>query len=151
MDDRERTRTVVLLIVWLGLIALFSTPLPAHDRVSELLFRLARAAGADYSANEIRHVAWFIRKSAHPLVYGVLALIALRFLNARSGVRRGAVRPRLYFMAFAFAVVVGTIDELHQSSVPERSGSAVDVLLDAVGAAVALSVHFVVRRTRAPG
>jgi hypothetical protein len=47
------------------------------------------------------------------------------------------LRSRL-FIAGGIALVVGIADEVHQLSVPGRNGSAVDVVLDTVGIALAL-------------
>jgi hypothetical protein len=43
-------------------------------------------------------------------------------------------------MALAVAVAWASVDEIHQTSVPSRTGSPVDVAIDATGAAAALAV-----------
>lgn len=148
----ESRRAALLLIAWIAVIAISSTAITAHGAVTQTLFRLSRSAGARLSRQEIETAAWFLRKAAHPIVYGILALLMVRYLAARLTPRVIPPPLRLYLAAFAFAVIVGVADELHQSIVPDRGGSAVDVLLDAGGAALALLAHFLlaVRRRRAP-
>ncbi len=52
------------------------------------------------------------------------------------------------FVAGGIALVVGIFDEIHQLSVPGREGSAGDVVLDAVGIAIALLLFFRFFKTR---
>ena len=73
-----------------------------------------------------------LRKLAHAAEYGVLGALLLR----------ATARPRV-------AVVLGSLyavsDELHQSFVPGRAGSPLDVALDAVGVAIGIVLWQVVR------
>lgn len=78
---------------------------------------------------------WAVRKAAHLAEYGVLALLLLRAF--RGGTRlRGPIAAAA---AIAFCVLVASGDELHQAGVASRSGSAVDVGIDLLGAALALA------------
>ena len=152
MPLTTRTRAALFLFLWIVVIAVFSTSLAAHGTVTQLLLRVSRAAGAGYSPPQIESAAWLLRKAAHPVAYGVLAFLLLNYLSVRFAPERPVPPVRLYAIAFALAVLVGVIDELHQSIVPQRGGSAVDVLLDAGGAALALLAHYLLaaRRGRAP-
>lgn len=69
---------------------------------------------------------WFLRKSAHVGEYAVLFLLVRRAMAGRSGV-----------WAFLFCVAYAATDEYHQAFVPFRDGNARDVLIDALGAALA--------------
>lgn len=74
------------------------------------------------------------RKVAHVLAYGFLALSYLRIL---------AGKPNRYFLAWLFALLFAVSDELHQSFVPNRNGSLIDVLVfDNIGALTALFWHW---------
>lgn len=76
-----------------------------------------------------------IRKGAHLVSFGILALLAY-FALAGSFARRAA--RQLAWVAFGFAVVYAVADEFHQTFVPSRDGKLTDVLIDAAGAALAL-------------
>jgi hypothetical protein len=68
-----------------------------------------------------------LRKLAHAAEYAVLGALLQRALG----------RP---WVAFAAGALYAVSDELHQSFVPGREGSALDVALDAVGVAVGVAV-----------
>ena len=71
--------------------------------------------------------------SGHLIVYGVLAALlwwALRGMGARY--------PATW--ALILAVLYGVTDEYHQSFVPGRTMSVIDVMVDLVGASAALLI-----------
>ena len=69
----------------------------------------------------------------HLLVYAVLVLLWERALRA-AGVRRAG------WWALAIAALYGLSDEFHQSFVPGRTMTVVDLAFDVVGAGAALLV-----------
>ena len=77
-----------------------------------------------------------LRHFAHVVAYAVLAGLVVLAL-ARSRQRPG---PALAGLAVALAVVYGVTDEFHQSFVPGRTSHAIDVVYDAIGAVVGVSV-----------
>ena len=66
-----------------------------------------------------------LRKLAHTFEYAVLGALLARALR----------RPGL---AFVLAVLYAASDELHQTFVPGRHGSPVDVVIDSVGIALGI-------------
>jgi VanZ family protein len=64
---------------------------------------------------------WVLRKSAHFVSFGILALLADGALNGRW---------RAWFFTLGYAV----LDEIHQTFVPSRVGSPLDVVIDSAGA-----------------
>ncbi len=75
-----------------------------------------------------------LRRLAHLAVFGILALLVLRALGGAGAPGTG----RRAAAALVIAALLGGVDELHQSFVPDRTGRLADVALDAVGAAIAL-------------
>ena len=72
-------------------------------------------------------------KVVHGCAYGVLATLVHHAIRS--------TRPPLLslgpvFFAFVFALLYGLMDEVHQAYVPGRDASALDLLADAVGAAI---------------
>ena len=68
-----------------------------------------------------------LRKCAHATEYAILALLLYRALSRELPA---------FLIGFAYAIT----DELHQAFVPDRTGQAIDVVYDAIGAAVGLVI-----------
>ncbi len=96
---------------------------------------------------QIEIVHALIRKTAHLTVYGILAGLWLRaFVRERA-----LPLPVATWAAFAITVAWACVDELHQATVPSREGSALDVAVDAVGAATILIVARAAQRRNGRG
>lgn len=83
-----------------------------------------------------------MRKSAHVIVYATLSALWFR---AQRGPRSGW-QPSWALVALLVSVLVAISDEVHQSFVPARTGTAWDVVLDTfaaflVQAAIAVSAR----------
>jgi VanZ family protein len=85
--------------------------------------------------------------SGHLLAYAGLAALFWWALRGRAGVRYPAT------WALIFAVLYGMTDEFHQSFVPGRTMSSADLLVDLIGASLALVIanQVIARRLRARG
>ncbi|MGE3175665.1 MAG: VanZ family protein [Planctomycetota bacterium] len=81
-----------------------------------------------------------LHNAAHVVAYGGMALLAL--LALRGG---AAARRRDLWFAWGVAVAYGGVDEIHQRFVPGRTSSVADLLADAAGAALALSILLAAR------
>jgi len=86
-----------------------------------------------------------IRKTGHFLGYGTMGLLWLRAW--------WMTLPRAAFLLNAALALVGTaavasLDEFHQSFLPNRTGISSDVLLDCSGAAVLVLLYLLLRSLR---
>jgi VanZ family protein len=77
-------------------------------------------------------------KLLHAIGYGAFALLAIRAFHGGFGPMTAGATT----LAFLFTVGYGITDEIHQSFVPGRNPSALDVVADAVGFALAAGVLF---------
>ena len=77
-----------------------------------------------------------LKKAAHMMEYGTLAFLLWRALSRG----RGALSRSALVTAFVVSVLYAASDEYHQTFVPGRNGTPVDVGIDAVGVLVALLV-----------
>lgn len=88
-----------------------------------------------------------VKKGGHMTGYGLLALAFWFGLNQP----RDAAISRHYVIAWFVAVLYAVSDEIHQSFVPGRHPSPLDVLVfDAGGAALALVFLYIWTRFRKP-
>lgn len=92
--------------------------------------------------DEIHH---HIRKTGHFTGYGLLCITSLRgwmltFARRLRSLPTGAWRARSALMAICTTVFVASCDELHQSFMPDRTGTIVDVGIDTFGGLCFLAV-----------
>ena len=87
---------------------------------------------------------YFTNLAHAPLFGGFAALLGLVLWPREDA---GASLPLRLLSAWGLAVLYAISDEIHQSFTPGRSSSAVDVMTDALGAALAL---LILRRVMAP-
>lgn len=74
-----------------------------------------------------------MRKSAHVVLFGVLAYLTWSTLHLKSN---------RYIISWLFVTVYAASDEWHQSFVPGRGAAVHDVVLDSTAAFVVLSIIF---------
>jgi VanZ family protein len=77
-----------------------------------------------------------LKKAAHMIEYGILASLLWRALSRG----QGALSRSAWVTAFVVSVLYAASDEYHQTFVPGRNGTPVDVGIDTVGALIALLV-----------
>ena len=103
--------------------------------VPALILMIVIFAFSSRSSNELPDFGgwdYFVKKSAHGIGYGLLALAYLRALPNRN-----------YKLAWFLAVLYSLTDEFHQSFVPGRRASLIDVFVfDNLGAIIALFLHY---------
>jgi VanZ family protein len=78
-----------------------------------------------------------VKKGGHMLGYGLLATAFWHGLRW-SG--------KLWWLALVLAMLYAVTDEFHQSFVPGRHPSPVDVVIDAAGSAIVLAISAFVRK-----
>lgn len=102
-----------------------------HTRpaLRSLLWRIAPALAARLQPHQVNRIDYNIRKTAHVTEYCLLAVLAYR------AIRRD--HPHFQSRQILFPLVLGVgyaaSDEWHQSFVPSRTSSVVDVVYDSLG------------------
>jgi VanZ family protein len=154
-----RLRTIldwVPAVLSVVIIALESTATMSSDNTSRWLYPFwTRFLGPISAANwgELHHL---IRKTGHFVGYGFVSVTF--FYGWRQTLHHMAVKHwtlwrRASIAAVLCTLVVATMDEYHQSFIPSRTSSPVDVGIDLCGAMAAqllllLVVHLVSRLPR---
>lgn len=136
-------------LLWMSLVLALSTNSFSGEQTGGIL---ERVLGALWPAllrrldqAQIEWVNFAIRKLAHLTEYAILA-----FLWSR-GFTRAAGRPGRAGILRALLVTTATavVDEAHQASCAERTGTIADVLLDGMGAVVGGVMYHVWERRHA--
>jgi len=120
-------------VLWAGAIFLFSTGYFGGDDTSQFIIPFLRWLLPGASPETLNEIHFLIRKASHVGEYFLFSLLVLRGVRGEAG----GWRWRWGVMALLVAAGYATLDEFHQSFVPERGGAAQDVLLDSAGAVVA--------------
>lgn len=100
-----------------------------------LIFLMSAQAKSDVPHHSSHVVDWGLKKSGHLLEYGILALLLWRAITGSIGEKAS---PWHAWVIPLVCLVFAATDEYHQSFVPGRGSSASDVMIDALGIAVAL-------------
>jgi VanZ family protein len=128
-------------VVWMAVIYLFSAQPSSGQHSHAFVAWLLGLAGLQADPAGLGVLQLGVRKLAHLTEYAVLAALLGWAL------RPGATRwPVAWGLALAWA---GT-DEWHQTFVPNRVGTPVDVAIDGLGAALAAVVGWRFERARRP-
>jgi VanZ family protein len=118
--------------------------------------------GADHTSGPLQHIVeWFtgpltqpqwwklhliIRKCGHFTGYGLVSLTWFRavWMTYRTERRRGTRKIVAHLLAMLGTLLVASADEFHQTFLPNRTGTPVDVLIDCTGALLVQLVIFLV-------
>ena len=82
---------------------------------------------------EVREINVIVRKLAHMVEFGTLAMLIWWSINKK---------PNAYIIAWILATLFAVTDEWHQVYVPMRTPSVNDVVLDSLGAMITLYIIF---------
>jgi VanZ family protein len=134
------------VLIWLAIIFVGSTDLMSAEHTSRIIGPILRWFKPDVSAETIARLQFFVRKAGHVSEYAVLA--ALLWRGLRYGTRRERRMSILFAGAWFACAMFAASDEFHQSFVPSRTASPTDVMIDAFGALIALTICVAVARRK---
>ncbi|MEX2355565.1 MAG: VanZ family protein [Thermaerobacterales bacterium] len=123
MKNRAATRWLISLTVTFLVLSQSQSPIRVTPLVLQVIPDLLDIL--DISA---RTFEFYARKTLHVLAYGALTLTWISTAVAQFPGWRWAVPT-----AMAVALIIAIIDESVQATIPHRSGSVCDVLIDAGG------------------
>ena len=130
----------------MGLIFTMSTNLGSSAHTSRLIEPLLRWLNPEMSPAAMARASFLIRKAAHLSEYAVLALLLLRAIRSSRRLAPGEWSWKTAGIALLVAAAYAATDEFHQSFVGARTASATDVLIDTLGALLALELAFLLRK-----
>jgi VanZ family protein len=131
------------LILWIGVILFVSTSFGAMSNTSRVIRPLLYFLFPLASEETITIYHGFIRKLAHLTEYSILAFWASRAFWSSTKI---LLQKYWYLFSFLTVLLIASIDEYNQSFDSLRTGTIYDVLLDALGSAMMISILFVYKK-----
>lgn len=126
---------LLMVLIFVG-----STDLLAAQHTSRFLGPLLKWLFPGITDLAVGNVQLFVRKCGHATEYALLTLLVWRGLNAAQlGLSRPWPAGRAWG-SWAIATFYAMTDEWHQSFVPSREGQVTDVLIDSLGAVLAIGL-----------
>jgi VanZ family protein len=132
--NQKFTKYWLPVFLWMGFIFWMSTETFSAENTSSVVEKVVTFLVPVISSQELDLVHALIRKAAHVTEYFILGLLLFRAFRGGS---TASWNWRWPFFALLVVVLWAAIDEFHQSLVPARTGSAVDVGIDTAGATLA--------------
>ena len=145
-----RRVTFLFFLSWQGLIYWFSSRTAAQSGKSS--GPITKAIVKLFYENEVNvstlsQIEFFVRKSAHLILFCVLgAIIAVYLLQFKSFKRR-----LVFWVSLLVTAVSGIFDEVHQYFVPGRACKFFDVFVDTFGGLIGISLvilcyYFIIKK-----
>jgi VanZ family protein len=128
--------------LWLILIAIESTSYLSSANTSRIFYPILHFL---FGLDPIQFGVWhhYLRKTGHFVGYFTLSVLLFRAWKATlPSVSRWELRWAA--IAFFMSAFVGSMDELHQTFLPSRTGLVSDAILDSTAALIAQIVIFAV-------
>jgi VanZ family protein len=133
------------VIAWMAVIFVFSTDFFSSSNTSSLIAQLLTSLLPSLSSDEIDIFHEVLRKLGHWSEYFILAVLLARALRA-SLPRPG--RLAQFAAGIAIAALYAASDEWHQTFVPSRTASVIDVMIDSFGALCGLLAFHCTTRSK---
>jgi len=117
------------VVLWMGLIFGLSTATFSSAQTEPFITSLYSLVMPWFAALSIETADLLIRKLAHFSEYFIFGVLVSLVLQKRSAL----MTVRQISLAIPLGIIYAISDELHQSFVPSRTASSMDVLLDTIG------------------
>jgi VanZ family protein len=136
-------------LIWIAIITIESTDLLSSEHTSNLLYAFATSVLGPVSPLVFELWHQLLRKAGHFVGFFVLSYLLFRAWRATLPLRgTGPWSLPWARVSLLTSMMVATLDEWHQSTIPSRTGNFPDVLLDSGAALVAQIVLWLLLRNR---
>lgn len=142
-SGRERLFAYAPFVVWIIVVLVLGSSQGSSAQTSRFIRPIIEFFFPNAAPDTFLLIHAFIRKTAHFVEYGILAMLAAR---AFSGPSSTLMRRRWAWISIGAVAAVACIDELTQSFLTTRTGSVLDFLLDLAGGLTGLALYYLARR-----
>jgi len=120
--------------LWLALVLFMGASYFAASKTAAFILPILKFLAPHATVRQLHVMHFGVRKMAHVTEYAILAVLWFKalVLSARRTPRVAA------WIALSVCLLCAFADEAHQSTLPMRSGSARDFVIDSLGAVAAL-------------
>lgn len=125
-------------LLWIAIITIESTDLFSSEHTSTVLYSVISQVFGP--VNPVAFDIWhhYLRKTGHVVGFFVLSYLLFRAWRATLPLRGSGFWSIPWArVSFLMSVMVATLDEWHQSTIPSRTGNFHDVILDSTAALAA--------------
>lgn len=143
--NRNFIKYWLLVIFWMCFVFWMSTETFSSEHTFSLVETVLRFLVSKLSFQEMVLIHKSIRKTGHVIEYFILGLLLFRAFRGSSP---GSWNWRWSLLAVMIVVLWAVSDELHQSFVPKRTASVVDMGIDTAGGILAQLVSILWYRYR---
>jgi VanZ family protein len=141
--SQNASRSVIFryapLLLWIGLIFLFSSTVASANQTSRIIGPILHFLFPSAPEVTIQQYHFLVRKCAHFTEYALLAFWSIRALATSS---KQSLRKFRFVLAVLIVLLIASTDEFNQSFEPSRTSSPWDVLLDCIGGATMSFVYW---------
>jgi hypothetical protein len=124
--------------IWLGVIFVGSTDIMSAEQTSRFVVPFLRWLKPDICIETVVFIHFLIRKLGHLTEYAILAMLLWR--GVYRGMNLQMKMSILFLLAWLAAAIFAVTDEFHQSFVPSRTASPIDMMIDICGAMIGLII-----------
>lgn len=131
--------------LWMGFTFLMSTDTFSAQNTSRIIEPILKFLFPTISAHSLQLAHFVVRKLAHVTEYSILALLLFRAFRA------GSTEPhsvRWVLSSLTIVALFASSDEFHQTFVPSRGPSVVDVGIDTFSGIISLTIAWLRHRHR---
>ena len=134
--NKKKLLKWIILITWLGVIFAFSHQANSGEITKNIIADTIQIKGEQKTEPTLDIINYLIRKSAHISEYIILTIVIISLANEYTKNNK-----KIIIYGLIGCLIFASLDEFHQYFIPGRSALVTDVLIDFIGAIVALILY----------
>ncbi len=134
--NKKKLLKWIILIIWLGVIFAFSHQANSGEITKNIIADTIEIKVEQKTESTLDIINYVIRKSAHISEYIILTIVIFSLASEYTKNNK-----KIIIYGLIGCLIFASLDEFHQYFIPGRSALVTDVLIDFIGAIVALILY----------